>query len=224
LNAKDPMDTPDDNPDQPATVLIVDDDPGARLLLGTALELAGFRVATAADGAAALDALRAMAPERVGSGSAGPRSGLPLSEIALHARDKLRAAEALAGQGISVEVVDLRTIRPLDRETIVASARRTGRVVVADGGWKSFGVAAEIVATLVDGAFDALRRAPKRITFPDAYVPTTPALARHYYPTAATIANAVRELVDLPPLSEAELGFASDVPIDVPNPAFRGPF
>ncbi|MGA2343783.1 MAG: EAL domain-containing protein [Steroidobacteraceae bacterium] len=53
------MDTLDDNPDQPATVLIVDDDPGARLLLGTALEMAGFRVATAADGAAALDAFRA---------------------------------------------------------------------------------------------------------------------------------------------------------------------
>jgi pyruvate dehydrogenase E1 component beta subunit len=138
--------------------------------------------------------------------------------------ESMRAAEALADQGISVEVVDLRTIRPLDRDTIVASVRRTGRVVVADGGWKSFGVAAEIVATLVDGAFDALRRAPKRITFPDAYVPTTPALARHYYPTATTIANAVRELVDLPPMSEADLGFAGTVPIDVPNPAFRGPF
>jgi diguanylate cyclase (GGDEF)-like protein len=59
VSGKDPMDTLDDNPDQPATVLIVDDDPGARLLLGTALEMAGFRVATAADGAAALDAFRA---------------------------------------------------------------------------------------------------------------------------------------------------------------------
>ena len=53
------MDTLEDNPDQPATVLIVDDDPGARLLLGTALEMAGFRVATAADGAAALEAFQA---------------------------------------------------------------------------------------------------------------------------------------------------------------------
>ncbi len=59
MNGKDPMDTLEDNPDQPATVLIVDDDPGARLLLGTALEMAGFRVATAADGAAALEAFRA---------------------------------------------------------------------------------------------------------------------------------------------------------------------
>ena len=59
MNRKEPMDTVDDNPDQPATVLIVDDDPGARLLLGTALEMAGFRVATAADGATALEAFRA---------------------------------------------------------------------------------------------------------------------------------------------------------------------
>jgi CheY-like chemotaxis protein len=59
MNGEDPMDTMDYKPDQPATVLIVDDDPGARLLLGTALEMAGFRVATAADGAAALDAFRA---------------------------------------------------------------------------------------------------------------------------------------------------------------------
>jgi pyruvate dehydrogenase E1 component beta subunit len=138
--------------------------------------------------------------------------------------EAMRAAEALANQGISAEVIDLRTIRPLDRETIVASACRTGRVVVADGGWKSFGVAAEVVASIVDGAFASLERAPKRITFPDAYTPTTPALSRLYYPTATTILNGVRELLDLAPLSEEDAGFASTLPRDIPNPSFRGPF
>jgi pyruvate/2-oxoglutarate/acetoin dehydrogenase E1 component len=138
--------------------------------------------------------------------------------------EAMRAAEALATQGISAEVVDLRTIRPLDRETIVASACRTGRVVVADGGWKSFGVAAEVVASIVDGAFASLERPPKRVTFPDAYTPTTPALSRLYYPTATTILNGVRELLDLAPLSEEDAGFASTLPRDVPNPSFRGPF
>jgi pyruvate dehydrogenase E1 component beta subunit len=138
--------------------------------------------------------------------------------------ESMRAAEALATQGISAEVVDLRTIRPLDRETIVSSVVRTGRVVVVDGGWKSFGVAAEVVATVTDGAFASLTHAPKRITFPDAYTPTTPALARHYYPTATTIVNGVREVLGLHPVTEEEAGFASDAPRDVPNPSFRGPF
>jgi pyruvate dehydrogenase E1 component beta subunit len=138
--------------------------------------------------------------------------------------ESMRAAEALAARGISVEVVDLRTIRPLDRETIVASARRTGRVLVVDGGWKSFGVAAEVIATIVDGAFASLACAPQRITFPDAYTPTTPALSPGYYPSATTIANGVRALFGLPAMRDDELGFASELPRDVPNPSFRGPF
>ncbi|MGH7684950.1 MAG: alpha-ketoacid dehydrogenase subunit beta, partial [Vulcanimicrobiaceae bacterium] len=60
----------------------------------------------------------------------------------------LAAADALQARGIDVELIDLRTIRPLDRSTLIDSARKTGRVVVVDGGWRSFGVAAEIVAAI----------------------------------------------------------------------------
>ena len=138
--------------------------------------------------------------------------------------ESLRAAEGLAKHGIDAEVVDLRSIRPLDRATIVGSARKTGRLVAVDNGWRSFGVAAEIVTTVTESAFADLRRAPVRITFPDGYVPTTPALAKHYYPGATTIANAVRAQLDLAPLDAAAYGWATDRPPDVPDASFRGPF
>lgn len=138
--------------------------------------------------------------------------------------ESLRAAEALARHGLDVELVDLRSIRPLDRDAIVASVRKTGRAVVVDTGWRSFGVSAEVLATIVEGAFGDLKAAPVRVTFPDAYVATTPALAKLYYPTAATIANAVRGVAGLPPLDDAAYGFPADVPPDVPDASFRGPF
>lgn len=138
--------------------------------------------------------------------------------------EALRAAETLAGHGVDAEVVDLRTIRPLDRTTILASVRKTRRAVVVDGGWRSFGVAAEVMATIVESAFGSLASAPIRVTLPDAYTPTTPALATLYYPTATQIANAARTSLGLVPLTDADYGFRTDLPRDVPDPSFRGPF
>lgn len=138
--------------------------------------------------------------------------------------ESMRAAAALAAHGHEVEVVDLRTIRPLDRATVVESVRRTRRAVVVDGGWQSFGVAAEVMTTIVEGAFASLAAAPRRVTFPDGYTPTTPALATLYYPTAATIANAVRETLGAPPLPVHALGLRREGPADVPDPSFMGPF
>ena len=136
----------------------------------------------------------------------------------------VRAAEALAAQGVDVELVDLRTIRPLDSATILASVRKTGRALVVDGGWRSFGVAAEVMATLAETAFADLRCAPRRITLPDSYTPTTPALSRYYYPTVTQIANTARDMMELSALQPADYGFRTDLPMDVPDPSFRGPF
>jgi pyruvate/2-oxoglutarate/acetoin dehydrogenase E1 component len=138
--------------------------------------------------------------------------------------ETLRAAEALAGHDVDAEVIDVRTLRPLDRGCLLASAGKTGRALVVDGGWRSFGVAAEIVALLAENAFDALRCAPRRVTFPDAYTPTTPALSKYYYPTAAQIADTARAMLGLEPLGEDAYGLQSDRPLDVPDPSFRGPF
>jgi pyruvate dehydrogenase E1 component beta subunit len=137
--------------------------------------------------------------------------------------ESLRAAELLAARGVDAEVVDLRSLRPLDTGTILDSVRRTGRLVVADTGGKLFGISAEIVALVVETAFDALKAPPRRVALPDHPAPTSPALADSYYPTAGDIAAAALatlgrpadpELFIVPPGQRA----------DQPDPGFTGPF
>jgi pyruvate dehydrogenase E1 component beta subunit len=138
--------------------------------------------------------------------------------------ESLRAAELLAADGIDCEVVDLRSIKPLDSATIVASAARTGRFVAVDSGWKTFGIAGELVALVSEQAFSTLKSAPARVTPPDAYVPTTASLANAYYPSTTTIVNAVRAMYGLAPKTDLDLGFDPDRLLDVPDASFRGPF
>jgi pyruvate dehydrogenase E1 component beta subunit len=80
----------------------------------------------------------------------------------------LKAAETLAGEGIEAEVIDLRTLRPLDAETIIASVKRTNRLVTIEEGWGQSGVGAEIVARVIDEAFDWLDAPPRRVHQVDA--------------------------------------------------------
>jgi len=111
----------------------------------------------------------------------------------------VEAAERLAEQGVEAEVIDLRSIKPWDRELVCESVGKTGRLVVADGGWATCGVAAEIVATVVGAAFGALKSAPIRVTLPDAPAPTSTSLEDAYYPTAVTIATAAEMVLDMRP-------------------------
>lgn len=134
--------------------------------------------------------------------------------------ESVRAAGVLAEQGIEAEVVDLRSLRPLDRETIVSSVRKTGRLLVADTGWRSFGAAAEIMAVAVEQAFDALRSAPARVTSADCPSPSTPALARGFFPSASDVIHAARKLLGFPPVRLPEPA----LPADVPDNRFTGPF
>jgi pyruvate dehydrogenase E1 component beta subunit len=138
--------------------------------------------------------------------------------------EALRAAELLGDDGISAEVVDLRTIKPLDVATIVASAAKTGRFVAVDSGWKTFGIAGELVTLVVEHAWSELKCAPARVTPPDVYVPTTLSLANAYYPSTATIVNTVRAMFALPPKTELDLGFDPNRLLDVPDASFKGPF
>jgi pyruvate/2-oxoglutarate/acetoin dehydrogenase E1 component len=104
----------------------------------------------------------------------------------------LRAAALLEKEGISAEVVDPRTLTPLDRKTICDSAFKTRRLVVADGTWHSFGSAAEIVTTVVENLGDKLKAKPARVTLPDSHTPMSRALEPEYYPDENDIAAAVR--------------------------------
>jgi pyruvate/2-oxoglutarate/acetoin dehydrogenase E1 component len=134
----------------------------------------------------------------------------------------LTAAEMLAGVGISAEVIDLRSIRPLDLETILDSVNRTGRLLTVDNGHVVGGISAEITASVVERSFDRLVAAPDRMGFPDHPTPTTPSLADGYYPLPHEIAETAARLVGIEqsfdPVDRGERR------LDQPDPAYQGPF
>lgn len=94
-----------------------------------------------------------------------------------------------------VELIDLRSIRPFDKKTILASVEKTGRFLVVDTGWSQFGVAAELVAFVGEEAHRFLRAAPRRIALPDVPAPATPYLECFYHPRAGDIVQVVSEML-----------------------------
>jgi pyruvate dehydrogenase E1 component beta subunit len=104
----------------------------------------------------------------------------------------LKAAEELAELGISAEVVDLRTLRPLDTETVIASVKKTSRLVTAEEGWGPMGVGAEIIAVVVDQAFDWLDAPPARVHQKDTPLPYAANLEALSLPNVADIVAACR--------------------------------
>ena len=137
--------------------------------------------------------------------------------------EAMEAAQKLTLLGIQAEVIDARTLRPLDRSLIIESVRRTGHLVVADTAWSSAGMSAEILAVVSESAFGALKAAPRRVCFPDCPTPTSPNLAAEFYPRSGHVVAAVREVVGLPADSRDFL-VPVGVELDKPNPAFTGPF
>ncbi|HTW21560.1 MAG TPA: transketolase C-terminal domain-containing protein [Mycobacteriales bacterium] len=107
----------------------------------------------------------------------------------------LEAAEVLANEGVAVEVIDPRTLVPLDDELIESSVRRTGRLVVADPARATCGAAAEIITRVVDRCWMDLRSAPVRVAWEDVPIPYAPALESHVTLTADKIAAAIRAAV-----------------------------
>lgn len=106
----------------------------------------------------------------------------------------LKAAELLAQEGISVEVVDPRTIRPLDTKTILDSVKKTSRAVVIDEGYRSFGITGEIASLIADEAFDYLDAPVKRIGAEDVPVPLTPVLENSTIPTDSHLIQTIKSL------------------------------
>jgi pyruvate dehydrogenase E1 component beta subunit len=107
----------------------------------------------------------------------------------------LEAREVLAAEGLSVEVLDMRVLNPWHGELLATSAARTGRLLAVDGGWRTCGIAAEVLATVAERLPPgALRASPTRITLPDAPAPTSRVLEQAYYPTTETLVRRIREL------------------------------
>ncbi|MBG0789897.1 MAG: alpha-ketoacid dehydrogenase subunit beta [Desulfovibrionaceae bacterium] len=106
-----------------------------------------------------------------------------------------KAAERLAQEGVEVEVVDLRSLVPLDTETILESVRKTGRLVVLHEATRTGGFAGEVSAVVMEHAFGELKAPLRRVTGPDIPVPASPTLERFYIPDEEQVVTAVREIL-----------------------------
>jgi len=156
------------------------------------------------------------------------RKGCDVTVVAssLMVIEALRAANVLECIGISVEIVDLRSVRPIDIDTIMESVFRTKNLIVADTAWKVGGISGEIVAQVMDnGGFSVLERAPLRIASPDHPVPTSHYMANNYYQDAEQIAQQVLNYLEY----EGDRALVAeklriDGQRDVPFRAFHGPF
>lgn len=109
----------------------------------------------------------------------------------------LQAAEELAGENISVEVVDLRTIRPLDYDTVINSIKKTNRMVILEEAWPFGSVASEITYMVQQKAFDYLDAPIKRITTPDAPAPYSSALFAEWFPKVEKVKEEIKKVLYL---------------------------
>ncbi|MBS3105511.1 alpha-ketoacid dehydrogenase subunit beta [Candidatus Woesearchaeota archaeon] len=142
--------------------------------------------------------------------------------------ETLKAINVLEKYGISAEVIDLRTLKPLDDTLIINSIKKTGKLLAIDSGYYTNGFAGEIITRVSEKAFEFLNAAPQRITLPDIPTPSTPALARYYYPRHINIIQKVCEMLGKPS-NEVEKLLESERKkdpkhLDVPDESFSGPF
>lgn len=112
--------------------------------------------------------------------------------------EAVRASENLEKESVGVEVVDLRSLKPLDENLLFASVEKTGRLVVVDGGWKTGGVTAEVSARIAENEGIRSLKAPIiRVSLPDTPAPASSALEKFYYPKAEKIVAAVRKILGM---------------------------
>lgn len=137
--------------------------------------------------------------------------------------EALKAAKYLEEMGIQAEVIDVRTLKPLDEESIITSVKKTGHLLVADTGVKFCGFGSEIIRCVSEKAFEFLKQAPKVVASFDVPSPSTPVLAKEFYPRAKQIVDVTRDILNLsfdrlPDLIEENILF------DIPDSSFTGPF
>jgi len=158
-------------------------------------------------------------PELIPLGTAAvAREGHDVTVVAasLMVIEALHAADLLAPLGVSLEVVDCRSIRPLDLDTILGSVRKTGRVVIADTSWLAFGLSAEVAAICAERAFGDLRTSVRRIGLADCPAPVSVPLEKAFYPDRHTIASECLQALGRDP---------ADLPEHAPvEPSFKGPY
>ena len=115
--------------------------------------------------------------------------------VSFMAREAEKAADALALEGVDAEVIDPRSLKPFDEELIVESVSKTGRLVIADTGWTTCGVASEISARVTEKCFKYLKAAPWRVALPDLPAPMSGPLEDAYYRDSRHIVDAVMRII-----------------------------
>ena len=132
--------------------------------------------------------------------------------------EAMKAAEVLERRGVSVEIVDPRTIAPLDKKIILDSAKKTGRVIVADYDWVDYGFGAEVAAIVSKECFGRLKAPVERLGFAHAPCPTARHLENKFYPTAISIIRAVEKMFKMKPENLSSESFYTY------ENKFKGPF
>lgn len=120
---------------------------------------------------------------------------LTLAAVSYMVYESMKAAQELKRKGIDVEVLDLRTVKPLDEDLILESVKKTGRIVIADGGWKTCGISAEVSALISEQGFKYLKATIKRVALPDVPAPASCVLEKEYYPNSEDIIKAVKQVM-----------------------------
>lgn len=122
-------------------------------------------------------------------------TGVTLVATSYMVIESLKASEDLKTEGVDVEVIDLRSVKPLDEMLLFESVKKTGKLIIADGGWKTCGIAGEISALVSENIFEYLKSPIIRITLPDTPAPASALLESDYYPTFQKIVSAVKRIL-----------------------------
>lgn len=121
-------------------------------------------------------------------------SDVTIVGLAMGVHNALKAAKLLEADGVSAEVLDLRSLVPLDREAILSSVAKTGRLIVVDEDYRSYGVTGEIIATVVEHDLSLLKAAPKRVAYPDVPIPYAQHMEQFCLPNPEKIVAAYRNM------------------------------
>jgi len=142
--------------------------------------------------------------------------------------ESLKAIKILRSGGFSIELIDARTIKPFDINTVLNSVSKTGKLVVADTGVKTLGFAGEVIAQVCELAYSSLEVTPRRITLPDLPTPTSWKLAEKFYPTYIDIIETCMRMLKVEGVKIQKLiskiRSSQKIPSDVPDTSFTGPF
>ncbi len=135
----------------------------------------------------------------------------------------IKCVKFFRSHGILIELIDLRTLRPLDTKTIINSVKKTKRVVVVDNSWQNLGISSEVVSCIAENKFINLLSRPERLGFANVPSPSTRALIKDYYPDAYKIALKIKKSLQLN-ININYLKKRKNDLIDIPDKKFTGPF